>query len=151
MEQLNFMSLIGVKAFTRYELFEKVAAFLLEKDYVNESYAKAVIEREKVYPTGLPTKIFGVAIPHTDPEHVKRNLILTVVPEKPILFNTMGGEENDLLEVECLFFILVKESNNHIKAVMNFMQVFQNPEDLMTIRQASSKKTIEDILKKYLI
>ena len=39
---------------------------LIEKGIVKESYKEAILNREKVFPTGLQFEKYGIAIPHTD-------------------------------------------------------------------------------------
>jgi len=58
------------------ELLKMMGTNLMEKGLVKESFIKAIIEREKNYATGLPTKSVSVAIPHTDPEHVNKKLLV---------------------------------------------------------------------------
>ena len=57
---------IDVEAKDREEAIGKMAKELYKKGYVKESYINAILDREKVFPTGLPTEEVGVAIPHTD-------------------------------------------------------------------------------------
>ena len=56
----------------RDEAMMKLASLLKNGGFVKESFEKAVLDREKIFPTGLPTKPIGVAIPHTDAEHVNK-------------------------------------------------------------------------------
>lgn len=44
-------------------LLHNLSDKLEEKGYVKEGYADAVIRREQIYPTGLPTNIMKVAVP----------------------------------------------------------------------------------------
>ena len=48
------------------DLIYKLSLKLIETGDVLEEFPNEVIKREKVFPTGLPTNPFGVAIPHTD-------------------------------------------------------------------------------------
>ena len=38
---------------------------------MKETFGQALIDREAVFPTGLKTETFEIAIPHTDVEHVE--------------------------------------------------------------------------------
>lgn len=53
------------------ELFSNISSIMLKHGYVEKSYLNNVIEREKIYPTGLATPLLNIAIPHTDPIHIK--------------------------------------------------------------------------------
>lgn len=45
-----------------------------EKGYVKEGYTQAVIDREKVYPTGLPGKGVAIAIPRSEERRVRERV-----------------------------------------------------------------------------
>lgn len=51
--------LMEVDAKDKFDLLRQAAQCLQTHGYVKESYADAVIEREKVFATGLPTVMGG--------------------------------------------------------------------------------------------
>ena len=60
-----------LEADNQEQLFDQVATLLEEKKVVTDTYRSALIEREKMFPTGLDMEFLGkdlpnVAIPHTD-------------------------------------------------------------------------------------
>lgn len=59
----------------RQTFLQYISRRLEEKDYVKCSFEGAIIEREKKYPTGLPTVNQHVALPHTDVQHAKIQLL----------------------------------------------------------------------------
>ena len=71
-------------------LLTKMSKVLIDAGFVHESYKDAVIERERVFPTGLPTQGINVAIPHTDSIHVKKEGFLVGVLEQPVTFEMMA-------------------------------------------------------------
>lgn len=40
-------------------------------EYVEDSFESAIMTREMSFPTGLELGHINIAIPHTDPQHVK--------------------------------------------------------------------------------
>lgn len=62
---------------SREELFEDVSRRLVALGYVDDSFERAIKEREESYPTGLPLDP-PVAIPHTDGTHVKHDVIVCI-------------------------------------------------------------------------
>ena len=46
------------------DAIKKIGEDAYRKGYVKEGFADAVIKREKLYPTALPTEVLKVAIPH---------------------------------------------------------------------------------------
>ena len=55
-----------ISAKNSFEVIEQLGRFLLKKGYIKESFINAVIEREKVFPTGIKSNTLNVAIPHAD-------------------------------------------------------------------------------------
>src|SRR5699024_2253362 len=80
----------------QYEALTYMANNLYERNLVKESFKQAIISREKEFPTGLPTRPYAVAIPHTDPEHIiKKNISLAVMKE-PVNFSVMGDPDTKI-------------------------------------------------------
>ena len=85
-----------LEAADRQEFFEKLAERLAERDLIQDSWLEAICEREKNYATGLSFPSVQVAIPHVDPEHIKRPYIAVIKPKTPIVFEAMAGMGYDV-------------------------------------------------------
>ena len=68
------------------EVINELGTMLLKKGYVKDTYINAVIERERILPTGLDLGELGVAIPHTDSQHVNQANIAVGLLKNPIEF-----------------------------------------------------------------
>jgi PTS system galactitol-specific IIA component len=124
---------------------EKLAMFLHEKGMVKESYINAIMEREKVFSTGLPTGSIGVAIPHTDVEHVNEPAVAIGILKDPVPFTVMASDD-DKVDVKVMFMLAVKEPHAQIELLSTLMGVLSDPELLKTISEApSNRKVIEAI------
>lgn len=66
------------------DFIRKMSSYLESEGMVLPTYVDAVLNREKVFPTGLPTIPFPVAIPHGDPEHVIKPVSLLLSHHKPL-------------------------------------------------------------------
>ncbi|MEA5050288.1 MAG: PTS sugar transporter subunit IIA [Oscillospiraceae bacterium] len=150
MPEIEFLSLFDVDAESDAALLRRLSRFLLEKGYVRPSFEAAVLAREKKYPTGIMAQEFGVAIPHTDCEHVVRNAVVTVTLRRPVSFAAMGGEEGETVPVECLFLILLAETGAQVKLLMHFMKIIQNRDDLRQVRNSHDASEVEALLRNYL-
>jgi galactitol PTS system EIIA component len=53
------------------EALRILADSLLDQGFIHDSFYESLIKREKNFPTGLETYDMGIAIPHTEPQHVK--------------------------------------------------------------------------------
>ncbi len=106
-------------------LIRQLAQPLIADGQVAEDFADHVLAREQTFPTGLPTEPVGVAIPHTDHRHVRRNAFgLGILPE-PVTFADMGGEP-DPVPVRVVFLLALSESNKQLNVLGWIMDLIQD-------------------------
>lgn len=86
---------------------------LIKKNLVKKEYPDHVIAREKKFPTGLPTKPFGVAIPHTDAKWTNHNAICVGILKDPIDQVVMGTDDTPV-KVSIVFMLALGLSLIHI-------------------------------------
>lgn len=135
--------LIDFEVETREELLTGLSQILIDKGYVKETYTKGILEREKIFPTGLATEGVKVAIPHTDAKYVNIPAILIAKLKKPIVFKEMGTGTEDV-EVSLVFMLAIDNPDNQLTTLSKLMGVFSNGETLKNIYESeSSSKVIE--------
>ncbi|UWD49133.1 PTS sugar transporter subunit IIA [Clostridioides difficile] len=117
---------------------------LFDKQYVKESYIEAVIEREKKYATGLPTGIYGIAIPHTDIVHVNEPGIAIGILNEPVKFIMMGTDDTEI-DVKVIFMLAVKEPQEQLQLLERLMTIFQDENMLNNIIDLS-EESVSDLL-----
>lgn len=131
--------LLDVAAASQYELLGTVADNLRQQGFVKDSYKEAVIAREKVFATGLPTMDGGgVAIPHTDIEHVDKAAISFCKLKSPVDFVVMG-DENSTVSVDIIFMLALKEAHSQIEMLQELMGILQDEEALSFLRTETDK------------
>lgn len=136
----------GVEAETSAEALKKIGAVLVETGYVKESYIDAIIEREKNFPTGLPTGENGVAIPHTDVCHVIRPMIAVGILKKPVLFKNMG-DHNQEVPVKIVFMLAMNNCDNQVKLLSAFMGNLQDQNLLDGLANAENAQCVAALMK----
>ncbi|AVD36578.1 PTS sugar transporter subunit IIA [Clostridioides difficile] len=117
---------------------------LFDEQYVKASYIQAVIAREKKYATGLPTEIYGVAIPHTDIVHVNEPGIAIGILNKPVKFIMMGTDDTEI-DVKVVFMLAVKEPQEQLQLLEKLMTIFQDKNILNNIVDLS-EESVSDLL-----
>src|SRR5690606_8705834 len=122
------------------DLFDQVAKDLVKKGYVQDTYQEALKQREINYPTALQTEVCGIAIPHTESEHIKKQAIAVVKLEEPILFKEMVGDAD--VPVKLLFFLLVKEKHSQVQVLSNLMGLFSNNHFVNSLLESKSKSQL---------
>lgn len=139
-----------LEADNQEQLFDQVATLLEEKKVVTDTYRSALIEREKMFPTGLDMEFLGkdlpnVAIPHTDTIHNLTENVVVVRLAKPITFHNMIAPDKEV-EVSLLFFIINNSSSSQTNILAQLMDFFTGNGHL----EALSKITEPEALFQYI-
>ena len=139
-----------LEANNQEQLFDQVATLLEEKKVVTDTYRSALIEREKMFPTGLDMEFLGkdlpnVAIPHTDTIHNLTENVVVVRLAKPVTFHNMIAPDKEV-EVSLLFFIINNSNSSQTNILAQLMDFFTGNGHL----EALSKITEPEALFKYI-
>jgi PTS system galactitol-specific IIA component len=139
-----------LEARTWQEVIQALGDKLQDYGYVKATYVPAVMEREGVFPTGLPLGDINVAIPHTDVEHVNKPAIAVATLARPVAFGNMG-EPGNLLEARIVFLLAMNEPHAQLDLLQNLVKTFQNPQVLENLLGTASPEEIESILQQHLL
>lgn len=133
----------------RESLFREVNQLLLNKNIVKGSYLQALINREENNPTAMQLETMGVAIPHVDVEHVKQEQLVVVCCPEGIEFKQAEDPE-EVMTVNVVFFLLLKEKDAHIDFLMKLIGLFRQTEKMDAILKNNSpeevKKFLEEVI-----
>ncbi|XXM71439.1 PTS sugar transporter subunit IIA [Lysinibacillus sphaericus] len=140
---------LDLAAESKKEAIRELSKLLQEKGYVKESFTQAVVDREEHFPTGLPTSLYGVAIPHTDSDHVLHTGIAVGILKNPTEFTIMGTTDQTV-QVELVLLLAIQDPSSHIQVLQQLMEVFQLPEALQLLKKAKSKKEAVQVLTEHL-
>lgn len=146
-EELVFVGLSGFN--NKEEILKNIAEKMVEQGYVKESFTQAILDREKIYPTGLQSSSLGVAIPHTDSEHVNSQAISIATLKEPVTFIHMGSDDIEVT-VKIIFMLAIKNPKDQLTLLQKFMDILQKEEVLNKIANSEKKYEVIDLLKKEL-
>lgn len=142
--------LMNVKAADSESLLHSLSDELQTRGYVKPGYADAVIRRERIYPTGLPTNIMKVAVPHAmERDYVLDPRVLVAVLDEPVAFKEMGDGVRDVM-VNIVFLLAVCGSNDQLTILQKIVGMFSDTDIMADIKQAETKTALHQILKKHL-
>jgi galactitol PTS system EIIA component len=140
---------IGIEAEDQFSCIEQLGDLLFRMGYVKDTYIQAAKDREKVYPTGLPTNGVGVAIPHTDAVHVIKPAVAIGTLKNPVKFNMMGDIEQ-VVEVQLIFMLAINDPSTQVQMLQELMSLFGKEEMLKTIQKLEDPKEIIALIEKEL-
>ena len=122
------------------ELFEVMSGRLMELGYVTGDFLESIKEREKEYPTALPIEPYAVAIPHTDPECIKKAFIACIRLKEPIPWREMAANEVVHM-VRFVFLLGFKQEavgDAHVELLQILVNNCQRPDFMERLRQAAN-------------
>lgn len=126
------------------EAIQTLGDLLFDGGYVRETFVEAVLEREKIFATGLPTAEIQVAIPHADIEHVIRPAIAIGVLDEAVEFGEMGNPD-ETVNVNIVCMLAVSKSETLVSLLKNLVGIFQNADVLHQIIDAKDAVKIAAI------
>ncbi|MGV8906793.1 MAG: PTS sugar transporter subunit IIA [Acetobacterium sp.] len=132
----------------QFAAIEMAAKPLIEQGFVSEGFFEAVMEREKNFPTGLPTSV-GVALPHTEAKFVVNESISILTLEKPVVFAGMGNPKEEV-QTEIIFLLAINNPVKQINILQTIITIIQNKKMLEHIKGARDPKTIYRLINQFL-
>ena len=137
------LTLVGTPFTTKEEVINALAERMSQDGYTKDSYLEAVLERETKMPTGLITQAYGIAIPHSDPEHVNRSAIAVALLDEPVNFKNMAAPEEDV-PVRLVMLLAIAEKGSVTKVLARLAEMFLSPDLLnhfLTMKTAAQLST----------
>ena len=127
---------------TNEEVLSFMADFLYKEGIVKDSFKEAIIKREKSFSTGLNIGVYGVAIPHTDVEHVNESSIGILTLQNPVTFKQMGDNLDVPVSIVCM--LALKESHDHLEMLQKLMNLFQDENIIQKIINLTDSEDNKD-------
>ena len=120
----------------RDDVLTEMADFLASMGMVKPTYAKAVIDRENIYPTGICTEPYPVAIPHCERDGVLKTAILVgQTRNNGITFQRI--DDTDLnVDAKVIFMLAVDTNQGQLEVISKLMDVIQDEKEVEEIVNA---------------
>jgi galactitol PTS system EIIA component len=141
------ITFFDLEANDRQDALQKMADSLFAADLVSASYHKGVLEREEIFPTGLAVQPYGVAIPHTDADKVITPQIAFASLKKPVKFQMMGNEKDEI-DVSLIFMLALKKAEDQLIMLQRLMEIFQDGSLLSEFAECKNQEDLDELLNK---
>jgi PTS system galactitol-specific IIA component len=132
---------VDFEASSQKDLLLKLANEFLEEGLVKPSFPQAILDREAVYPTGLPAVAFDIAIPHCAASNVNETSMAVATLRHPVEFQQMGSAEITL-HPQVVFMLAIQDPDKQLETLQKIMGVIQDKKLLEDIRAA---KTVDEL------
>jgi PTS system galactitol-specific IIA component len=143
------LTLFRPRCATKEDVIFQLAELLERRGHVRSTFREAVLDRELAMPTGLQTLAGGVAIPHTDNEHVIRSAIAVALLESPVLFRAMAAPEQEV-PVTVVFMLAIAEAASQPRVLSRLATLFKSSEMMAGLVAAQSPGDLAAYLAKTL-
>lgn len=104
---------------------------------VKDSYKGAVIHREEQFPTALQFQGYGIAMPHTDIEHVNKSQIAVMTLAEPVIFYQMATSDIEV-PVKTIIMLALKEAHSQLDILQKIMNLIQDDKSMNDIQTLDS-------------
>lgn len=146
------MILTGVSAADAEEVIRLLCGRAMENACIEPKFITAILEREKEYPTGLPTEV-PVAIPHIH-DGCLRSFFSAAVLKEPVAFRSMG-DPDETIETRMVFLFGITDPSYQTAVLKKFSSIFQNGETMGRLQDTEDAKGLmckmKELLDDYLV
>ena len=104
----------NIDAQTSEDAIKALGKVLIENGVCGQQYITEVLQREVMYPTGLPTQFGVVAIPHASSTDVLDNAIGVAKLKNPVSFRSMEDPDTEV-PVQLIFLLPLKMRISRLK------------------------------------
>ena len=118
---------------------------LVEEGYVGPSYCQATLDRERQFPTGLPTLPYPTAIPHAEADGVSNTGVAIAVLGHPVPFQAMDSPKESL-DVRIALLLAVADSANQVSMLQWVCTLVQDQSVVEALSSAKSPSGVMAIL-----
>jgi galactitol PTS system EIIA component len=136
---------IDVAADDATSLLSTMADELHAAGIVKETFKDALLAREEKFPTGLPTQVMQVAIPHTDVEHVERSFISVARLAQPVAFHEMGANARTV-DVRLVCMLAVADKSSQVGTLQALIGMFSDQAVMERLRDAPDDRALYDVV-----
>ncbi|EGP5276122.1 PTS sugar transporter subunit IIA [Enterococcus faecium] len=137
----------NVQAKTDSEVLAFLASEMYKKNYVKEEYIQAIQEREKEYPTGLPSTPPGIAIPHANYEMVNKTTLAIATLKDPVLFHNMENNKEQL-PIQIVIMMAIGEPHGQVEMLQKIVGIIQDEPLRQEMIRSGNDTELLELLKK---
>ena len=111
---------------------------LIEAGYVGESFLQGCLEREREYPTGIPSEI-PVAMPHCRDLSIRKGALCLRRLKEPVLFRRMDDDGQSIL-TDMVFNLAVSETEDYLAVLKELSRFLKNTKAVRECRELPAKE-----------
>ena len=138
------MILTGVQAEDAESVIRLLCDKAMDNGCIEPVFVQAILEREKEYPTGLPTMV-PLAIPHIH-DGCLRSFFSMAVLDEPVSFRCMG-DPDEVIETRLVFLFGITDPSYQTAVLRKFSTIFQSEEELHQMMETKEAEKVMEQMK----
>lgn len=147
LENLKKVVLKDIEANDYQSALKIIGQELYKSGFVHDGYVESVIEREGNYPTGLPSSMPSIAIPHTDHKFVKTTSLGIATLKSPVKFHNMENPK-EKIDVSIIIMLAIAEPKGQIEMLQKVVSLISDEALRKEIIAADSETKLTEIMNK---
>ncbi|MGL6206555.1 MAG: PTS sugar transporter subunit IIA [Lactobacillus panisapium] len=132
---------LNIAVDTEEQLFDLVGTRVISQDFANLGYIANLEKRELAYPTGLKFADIALALPHVDPQYVKRPFIYLARTISSLKLKQMGDSSD--ISAQNFLFLGLKNGEKQPELLAKIIAAFQ---DQSFVEQFQKTKDSQNML-----
>lgn len=121
---------------------KKLASTMCVQGYVKDTYARAIAEREKEFPTALEVGDINVAIPHCDTEHVNISAVCVGILKTAVPWRRMDDPDSTS-DVRLVFMLALSEAHAHLEMIQKIIGIIQDQQFAKKLVESNAEQAYE--------
>lgn len=135
--------LLNLEAHDNYSAISKLAEKLVQGGYAKDGYVKAIMEREKEFPTGI-NNIVPFALPHVDYSFSLKEGLAIAVLANDVAFGQMGSSE-EKISVRIILMPVLLPGGSLGKVLTHLLESMKNIKFLRKLMSAKSPSEVKEL------
>jgi PTS system galactitol-specific IIA component len=128
------------------QVISLLCARLQAEGYIDAGYLEAVLERERRFPTALPTLPYPTAIPHADARHVRDTGVAVAILGHAVPFRAMDAPDK-YLPVRAVLLLAVAHSSEQVSTLHWVCEMLNRQQVVAQLVEADSPSTAMAVLR----
>lgn len=141
------LCLVRPPATRAIDVLRLLARVATAEGYARDTLEEALLARERQFPTGLPTPT-PVAIPHTDPVHVRQPGLGLALLDPAVPFGEMGRPEATV-PVRLVVLLLVSDPSAQVSTLSRIVAVLRHPDLGASLEGAADPRSLAAALDEF--
>jgi len=127
-------------------VIQRLGDLLNQEGYVTDGFVEATLRREATMPTGLPLEgDLNAAMPHVDPEYVRKPAIALATLKDPVVFHNMVMTDEEV-PVRLVIMLALDQPKSQIETLQQVAGLLQRPDIVAGLMSASQPEDVFRIL-----